>query len=60
GIHDRLGSIEVGKVADLVVLSGDLAADRSVIRNVTIVFKGGIGYDSVKLIESVNGRVGIS
>jgi imidazolonepropionase-like amidohydrolase len=60
GIHDRVGSIEVGKVADLVVLNGDLAADRSVIRNVTIVFKGGIGYDAAKLIESVKGRVGIS
>jgi len=60
GIQDRVGSIEVGKVADLVVLRGDLAADRSVIRNVTIVFKGGIGYDAAKLIESVKGRVGVS
>jgi imidazolonepropionase-like amidohydrolase len=55
-----VGSIEVGKTADLVVLNGDLAADRSVIRNVTIVFKSGIGYDAPKLIESVKGRVGIS
>jgi len=60
GIYDQVGSIEVGKIADLVVLSGDLAADRSVIRNVTIVFKGGIGYDAAKLIESVKGRVGVS
>jgi imidazolonepropionase-like amidohydrolase len=59
GIYDRLGSIERGKVADLVVLDGDLASDPSVIRRVITVFKDGIGYDSPKLIATVKGRVGI-
>jgi imidazolonepropionase-like amidohydrolase len=59
GVYDRLGSIERGKVADLVVLDGDLASDSSVIRRVTTVFKDGIGYDSPKLIATVKGRVGI-
>jgi imidazolonepropionase-like amidohydrolase len=59
GVADSLGTVERGKVADLVVLRGDLAADPSVIRNVTTVFKGGVGYDSAKLIASVKGRVGI-
>jgi imidazolonepropionase-like amidohydrolase len=56
---DRLGSIAVGKLADLVVIRGDPVADPAQIRNVTIVFKDGIGYDSAKLIESVRGTVGI-
>jgi imidazolonepropionase-like amidohydrolase len=59
GVYDKLGSIERGKLADLVVLQGDLAADPSVIRRVTIVFKDGVGYDSPKLIAAVKGRVGI-
>jgi imidazolonepropionase-like amidohydrolase len=59
GVYDRLGSIERGKLADLVVLQGDLAADPSVIRKVTTVFKDGVGYDSAKLIAAVKGRVGI-
>jgi imidazolonepropionase-like amidohydrolase len=59
GIYDRLGSIEEGKEADLVVLNGDLVADPSTIRKVTTVFRGGIGYDSSKLIASAKGRVGI-
>ena len=46
-------------MADLVVLRGDLAAAPSVIRNVTVVFKDGVGYDSAKLIAAVRGRVGI-
>jgi imidazolonepropionase-like amidohydrolase len=59
GAYDRLGSIERGKVADLVVMQGDLAADPTVIRKVTTVFKDGVGYDSAKLIAAVKGRVGI-
>ena len=44
----------------VVVLKGDLVADPTVIRSPTIVFKDGIGYDSAKLIEAVQGRVGIN
>jgi imidazolonepropionase-like amidohydrolase len=59
GVQQKLGSIERGKLADLVVLKGDLTRDPKVIRSPTVVFKDGIGYDSAKLIGSVEGRVGI-
>ena len=59
-VHDELGTIEPGKVADLVVMSGDLTLDPAVIRNVTVVFKGGVGYDSPAMLADVRGRVGIS
>jgi hypothetical protein len=59
GVHDSLGTVEPGKLADLVVLAGDLAADPGVIRKATTVFKDGIGYDSATLIAAVKGRVGI-
>ncbi len=59
GVQQRLGSVERGKLADLVVLRGDLTGDPTVIRNPTVVFKDGVGYDSAKLIASVEGRVGI-
>ncbi len=60
GADDELGSVEAGKRADLVVLRGDPAADPSAIRDVVLVFKDGVGYDSAKLIDSVKGRVGIN
>jgi imidazolonepropionase-like amidohydrolase len=59
GVQRRLGSVEPGKLADLVVLKGDLTREPSVIRNTTMVFKDGVGYDPAKLIASVEGRVGI-
>lgn len=59
GVADRLGSIAAGKLADLVVMRGNPIASPGDIRNVTIVFKEGVGYDSPKLLASVKGLVGI-
>ena len=59
GRADRVGSIAVGKQADLVVVTGDPSADIADVRAVQLVFKQGVGYDSAKLIESVRGRVGL-
>ncbi len=59
-VFDDLGTIEAGKIADLVVMSGDLTMDPAVIRNVTVVFKDGVGYDSPAMLADVRGRVGIS
>ena len=54
-----LGSVEVGKRADLVVIAGNPVARPAEIRNVILVFKEGVAYDSPKLIDSVKGLVGI-
>ena len=60
GVFGDLGTVEAGKLADLVVMRGDLTAEPSVIRNVTIVFKDGVGYDSASMQADVQGRVGIN
>ena len=59
GRADRIGSIAVGKQADLVVIDGNPAATIADIAHVTLVFKQGVGYDPAKLIDSVRGRVGL-
>jgi len=59
GRADRIGSIAVGKQADLVVIDGNPAVGIGDIRHVTLVFKQGVGYDPSKLIESVRGKVGL-
>lgn len=59
GRQDRIGSIAVGKHADLVVMKGDPATRIADIENVEIVFKDGVGYDTSKLLESVRGCYGL-
>ena len=54
----EIGTIETGKRADLILLDGNLSNDVANIRNIEIVFKNGVGFDSKKLYESVKGLVG--
>jgi imidazolonepropionase-like amidohydrolase len=59
GEDARIGSIAPGKQADLMVVKGNPASNIADIEKVEIVFKDGVGYDSEKLIQSVQGLVGI-
>lgn len=58
GEGTRIGSVAVGKRADLMVVKGNPAADINDIEKVEIVFKDGVGWDTEKLIQSVQGLVG--
>jgi imidazolonepropionase-like amidohydrolase len=58
GRSATIGSVAVGKNADLIVVKGDPSTKITDIENTEIVFKDGVGYDSQKLIESAKGRYG--
>jgi imidazolonepropionase-like amidohydrolase len=59
GLSEKLGTVAVGKRADLVVLNGDLAEDITVIERPDRVFKAGVAYDSNRIYESLKGQVGL-
>jgi imidazolonepropionase-like amidohydrolase len=58
GRQDRIGSVAVGKNADLVVVKGDPSSRIADIENVEIVFKDGVGFDPAKLLASVKEHYG--
>ena len=59
GMDDELGTVAAGKLADLIVIEGDISARPSDIRNMRLVFKDGLGYDPDKLTAAVAGLVGM-
>ena len=59
GILGDVGTITVGKRADLAVIDGDPLTRPADIGKVRWVFKDGIGYDAVKLRQSVRAMVGV-
>ena len=58
GRQQQIGSIAIGKNADLLVVMGDPASRISDIENVEMVFKDGAGDDSRKLLDAASGHYG--
>src|SRR5205085_5750140 len=58
GLGDRLGSIEAGKWADLVVVRGNPLADIRTARTPRVVIKAGRVYDPAALLRAVEGKIG--
>ena len=58
GIDDKLGSIEVGKLADLIVVNGNPVDDIKAARDIKLVVKDGVVYDPEVLLRSAEGQIG--
>src|SRR5262249_38762840 len=59
GFDKWMGTIAPGMQADMIVIAGDPVAPPSDLRKVEPVFRGGLGYDSAKLRDSIKGLVGL-
>lgn len=58
GVADKLGSIEKGKLADLVVVSGNPLDDIKATRNLRYVIKAGSIFNPANLLESAVSKIG--
>lgn len=59
-IADKLGSIEVGKLADLFIAGGNPLEDIKMARNVRFIIKAGVVYEPDTLLKSAEGKIGPS
>lgn len=54
----NIGTIQIGKKANFVILNGNLEKDATVIKNVETVFKKGIGYNPESILETIEEQFG--
>jgi imidazolonepropionase-like amidohydrolase len=59
GLLNEIGTIEVGKKAELVVVLGDPVTDIQAVGNTEWVFKGGVRHDPGALRAAALGKIGL-
>jgi imidazolonepropionase-like amidohydrolase len=57
-VGDKLGSIEAGKLADMVIVNGNPLQDIRNTRNVKVVVKAGVPFDPAEMWKAVEGKLG--
>ncbi|MFY9343349.1 MAG: amidohydrolase family protein [Planctomycetota bacterium] len=57
GVEKDLGTIEAGKLADLVLVEGDPSTDIAAIGNTRTVWKAGVAFDPIKLRSAAEGKI---
>lgn len=58
GLSDRLGTIEVGKWGDLMIIKGNPIESIKNTRSVHIVIKAGVRYSTQELLDQAKGNLG--
>lgn len=56
---NKIGSIEAGKQADLVLIDGELIHNTCAIRDMAVVFKHCVGYNVSKIVQQTKSVVGL-
>ena len=59
GRDNDVGTLAVGKRADIAVIDGDPLKDTSAVEHMPLVFKNGVGYDTQKIFSAMHGSVGL-
>ena len=59
GRDKEIGTLEVGKRADVLVIDGDPSKDVAAIEKMPLVFKNGVGYDTAKIFAAMKETVGL-
>ena len=55
-----IGSLAVGKRADIVVIDGNPMANVMAVEHMPLVFKDGVGYDTAAIFKAMQGQIGMN
>jgi imidazolonepropionase-like amidohydrolase len=58
GVDEKLGTIEAGKLADLIIVRGNPLEDITRTRNIDLIIKNGEIYRPGELFSQVRGKIG--
>jgi imidazolonepropionase-like amidohydrolase len=58
GVADKIGSIESGKLADILIIKGNPLEDIKATRNIKLIIKGGVIHHPEVLLQSAEGKIG--
>jgi enamidase len=59
GRDAEVGTLAVGKRADIVVIDGNPLKDTAAIEHMPLVFKNGVGYDRHAILGAMSNTVGL-
>lgn len=59
GRENDVGTLAVGKRADIAVIDGDPSKNTTDIEHMPLVFKNGVGYDTRRIFAATQGTVGL-
>jgi imidazolonepropionase-like amidohydrolase len=58
GVDNRVGTLAVGKQADILLIDGKPDEDITQLGRIDLVFKNGIAFDPTRLKDSLRGKIG--
>jgi enamidase len=60
GRDQDIGSLAVGKRADIVVIDGNPMQNAAAVEHMPLVFKDGVGYDTAAIFKSMQSQIGMN
>lgn len=59
GRDKEVGTLEVGKRADLIVFKGNVSAEIKALRELQWTMKAGVAYDRARILAAMKGKIGV-
>ena len=59
GRDSEIGTLEIGKRADLIVFKGSVSTDPRALKDLQWTMKAGVAYDRARILAAMKGKIGL-